>query len=135
MFSPLKFFNPPYLFELRPYTYPSTIKLMLIFFVLMVVIGLALKVWQKIKKLEKYQAKLLQKYFSFLVLMGFWGILLTWLRYERVYIFSSRLWLIVWLLVVGLWLYTIIKYQFKVVPQAQKQAENRKLFQKYLPKK
>ena len=135
MFSPSKFFNPPYLFELRPYTYPETIKLMLIFFVMMAIVGVALKIWQKTKKLEKYHEKLLQKYFSFLMIMSVWGFLITWLRYERVHILSARFWLVIWLAAAGWWLYTIIKYQLKVVPQAQKQAENRKMFQKYLPKK
>lgn len=135
MFSPSKFFNPPYLFELRPYTYPSTIKLMLIFFVLMAIAGIALKIWQKMEKMEKYRNKLLQKYFSFLTIMSVWGFLITWLRYERVHILSGRFWLAIWLTASGWWLYTIIKYQLKVVPQAQKQAENRKMFQKYLPKK
>lgn len=135
MYSPLKFFNPPYLFELRPYTYPNTLKLMLAFFVLMIVIGLGLKIWQKIKKLEKYQTKLLQKYFSFLVVLGALGVLLTWLRYERVHILAGRFWLALWLLIATIWLYKIVHYQIKVVPQAQKQAEQRKMFQKYLPKK
>lgn len=135
MFDPIKFFQPAYLFELRPFTSPSTIKMMMIFFALLVIIGIGVKIYQSTRQLEKFQTKLLEKLISFFIVLGVLGILLTWLRYERVQILSARFWLIAWLITLAIWLYPIIKYWTKVVPEAKKRHEEKKMFQKYLPKK
>ncbi len=135
MFSPIKFFNPAYLFELRPYTYPSTIKLMLIFFVVMLGIGIVLLLLKKFKKLEKYQEKAIKKYSSWLIWMSACGLLLTWFKYERVQILAARFWLVVWLMVTIGWLAKIYLYQNKYLAQAKRQSENRQMLKKYLPKK
>lgn len=135
MFSPFKFFQPAYLFELRPYTYPQTIKAMLIFFGLMIVVGVGLKIYKETKKLEKFQNKLLERYFSLLTTMGIIGVLIVWLRFERVNLLAGRFWLLVWALLLLIWLYPILKHQFVIAPVAQKKATEKKLFQKYLPKK
>ena len=124
-----------YLFELRPYTSDNRIKIMLAVFALIIIAGLIVKIYQATKKLEKFQAKLLKKYFSLLTTMGFWGLVMAVLRYERVPLLAARFWMIIWLAVLIVWLYPIIKYQWQVVPAAKKQAEEKKLFQKYLPKK
>lgn len=135
MFSPIKFFNPTYLFELRPYTYPSTIRLMLIFFVIMLIVGIALKLIQKFKPLQKYQEKAIKKYASWLLFMSSWGLLLTWFKYERIQVLAARFWLVIWLVITIGWLVKIYFYQNKTLAQAKKQAENRQLLKKYLPKK
>ncbi len=135
MFSPLKFFNPPYLFDLKPYTYPQTINIMIGFFSLLVVIAIIIKVYQSFKKLPKSEIKLFNSYFSFLMTLGFLGLVLTWFRYERISLLAGRFWLIVWLIIGGFWLYKILKYQFKTLPEIRLLAENKKLLQKYLPKK
>lgn len=135
MFSPLKFFAPAYLFELRPYTYPSTIKFLTIFFAVFVVVAVGLKIFAKFKKLEKFQVKLADKYFWLLLVSGLLGLMLTWLKYERVHILSARFWLAAWLIMVAIWLGKILYYQFKIVPQAKQQSEIKKAFQKYLPGK
>jgi hypothetical protein len=48
---------------------------------------------------------------------------------------SARFWSIAWIIGFGVWFYFILKYQLRVVPMARKQAEERKMFNKYLPKK
>ncbi len=135
MFSPINFFQPAYLFELRPYTYPQTIKAMLIFFGLLIVVGVGLKIYKETQKLEKFQTKLLERYFSLLTTMGIIGILIVWLRFERVTLLAGRFWLVLWVILFAVWIYPILKYQLKVAPAAQKRANEKKLFQKYLPKK
>lgn len=135
MFDPLKFFRPEYLFELRPFTAPGTIKAMMVFFALLVVIGIALKLYKETQRLEKYRGSLLEKLSSFFISLGVIGIGLSWLRYERVQILSARFWLIGWLILAGCWLYPIIKYWLKIVPQARKRSEEHKLYNKYLPGK
>ena len=135
MFDPIKFFQPAYLFDLRPFTTTGAIKTMLIFFAVLTLIGIGVKIYEKIGKLEKFQAKLLEKIVSFFITLGLLGLGLSWLRYERVHILSARFWLIVWLIALIVWLYPILKYWIKIVPEAKKHSEERKLFKKYLPKK
>lgn len=135
MFDVIKFFKPAYLFDLRPYTTPGTIKSMLIFFAIMIAIGLAAKIFQTAKKLEKFQSKMLEKIISFFIVLGAVGLGLAWLRYERVQILSGRFWLVVWLIIAALWLYPILKYWIKIAPEAKKRSEEKKLFTKYLPGK
>ena len=133
MFSPMKFFAPAYLFELRPYTYPSTIKFLAIFFAVFVAAAIGLKIFAKFKKLEKFQIKLINKYSLLLLVSGLLGLALTWLKYERAQILSARFWLAAWLIMFVIWLGRILYYQFKIVPQAKQQSETKKAFQKYLP--
>ncbi len=135
MFDLIKFLQPAYLFELRPFTTWNTIESIMVFFGLIVLAGIIIKIYKEIKKGEKFQAKLLEKIISLCIVMGVLGILLTWLRYERVQILSARFWLIVWLIVTLIWLYPIVKYYLKVVPEAKKRSEEKKLYSKYLPKK
>lgn len=108
---------------------------MITLFVIFCVAGIVIKVVQKIKKMESFEGKLLHKYFSCFLVMGLVGLLLTWLRYETAYILASRVWLLIWLIVLLIWLVMIVKYQYKVVPLAKKQLEEKKIFSKYLPKK
>ena len=134
-FSPVKFFNLSYLFDLQPAIYPSTINLMVGFFGLILIAGMVIKIYNKINKLEKIKAKLLEKYANLLLTLGFLGLALTWFRYERINLLSARFWLLLWLMLTIIWLYKILNYQFKTLPKIKKDSENKKLLQKYLPKK
>ena len=135
MFDVIKFFQPTYLFDLRPFTTDSTIKIMVIFFSIFILIAIGIKIYKKTRNLEKFQNNLLDKIYYFFITLGGIGLGLTWLRYERVQILSARFWLIIWLAILIIWLYPILKYQFKVVPEAKKNSEEKKLFKKYLPGK
>lgn len=122
-------------FELRPFTPTATLKWYAGIFGLFILIGLCIKVYQYVIKTDKFWDKLLQKYFSFFAIIGSIGGALVWLRYERVQLFAARYVLIAWIIAGAYWLYTIIMYQIKILPQAKKQAEEKKLLQKYLPKR
>jgi len=135
MYDIIKFLKPAYLFEYRPYTTDGTIKIMAIFFAMFLVAAVIIKIVQQVKKLEKYQDKMLEKLISFFTGLGVIGLLITWTRYERVLVFSSRYWLLVWLAAAIIWLYPIMKYWIKIMPEAKKRSEEKKAFQKYLPKK
>lgn len=131
----LRFFNLNYYFSLNPLIDSVTLKIMLAVFVAMVVCGLGIKIYEKIKDLPHIEEKLLDKYFAMLVVMGFLGILIAWFRYESAYLFSARFWLLLWGIGLIFWFVKILIYQFKVVPKAKKQAEQKKIFTKYLPKR
>jgi len=130
-----KFFDLSRLFHLRPSIGINTVYFLLVFFAVFVVAGLVVLAVKKIKAREKYQAKILSRYVSLFLTLGLSGWLWTLLRYEKVFVFAARFWFLVWVIGGVIWLYFILKYQVKVVPLARKQAEERKMFNKYLPKK
>lgn len=57
---------------------------------------------------------------------------LWFFAYEGIYIFSSRLWLIVWFIIMGIWLYFIYK-DWKRVPELIRQKEKEMEYKKYIP--
>ncbi|MFA5020837.1 MAG: hypothetical protein WC517_02130 [Patescibacteria group bacterium] len=135
MIDLIKFFQPAYLFDVRPYTTGGTIRTMVIFFAIFLIIGLGLKIFEKFRKLEKFQTKILSKSAALFITLGAIGLGLTWIRYERVQLLSSRYWLLVWLMILIVWLYPIVSYWLKTAPEAKKRNEEKKLFRKYLPNK
>jgi len=135
MFNISKFFQPAYLFDLRPGIDPLTLQLILIIFIAMLIVAIVCKIVMLRKQWQGYQLKLGQKYFFFLISLGIAGLMIAFFRYERTPLLSARFWLPIWLIWAIVWLALILKYQLKVVPEAKKRLENKQLFQKYLPKK
>ncbi len=135
MLEILKSINYISFFELRPFTPTATLKWYAAIFGLFIIIGIGIKLYQYAVKTDKFWDKLLQKYFSFFSIIGSVGAILVVLRYERVQLFAARFILIAWIISAAYWLYTIIRYQIKTLPQAKKQAEEKRLLQKYLPKR
>ncbi|MEK7653156.1 MAG: hypothetical protein AAB358_01595 [Patescibacteria group bacterium] len=130
-----KFFEPARFFEARPAIAMSTVYFLIAAFGLVIVVGFIIKIFQKAKKREHFFDKLLKMYFSCLVAMGLIGLVLVWFRYERAIVLSGRPMLLLWLVGLFTWLAYILKYQFKVVPKALQEAEKKKIFNQYLPKK
>ena len=135
MFDLIKFFQPDYLFDFRPTVSQSSLEIMLSFFTAFLLAGIILKIIGWKKNWRGYQLKLTQKYFSFFIALGLLGLLLIFFRYEQSMILAARFWLVVWSLLAVGWLILILNYQLKALPEAKKQSAERKLFQKYLPKK
>ena len=92
----VNFFRPARLFHLQPAIATTTIYFLLVVFGSLLIASVVIKIWQKKNKGDAFFQKLLAKYFTMLTTLGVIGIVLTWFRYERVYMFSSRLLLFVW---------------------------------------
>jgi len=130
-----KFLNLNYYLNLQPEISSSSILVFLTVFSVMVLAGLAVNFLLKPKKNGDFRQKLGYKYYNFLLVMGMGGLVIAALRYEMIYFLSARIWLVLWLLAAIGWLLIIFKYQFQVAPRAAQQLEQRRQFQKYLPKK
>ncbi|MFA6227749.1 MAG: hypothetical protein WC668_01035 [Patescibacteria group bacterium] len=135
MFNIVKFFTPGYFLELRPYTYPSTIKIMIGAGIILLLIAVALKVYASRKKMPGYRLRLFDQIAAWFATFGGLELFWTWLRYERVSYLSARFWSVILLLAALWWAYRIFLYWRKAVPQAQKQAETHQQYLKYLPQK
>ncbi len=130
-----KLTNLYYLIDYRPTISPTTLKAFIVFFSLFVIIAIGIKIAKKYKKYPPYEAKLLDKYFNLALTFGLLGLLWSWFRYETVPFLSSRLIFPILIIMALAWLYPIIRYQLKTIPEVKKKIEAKKIFQKYLPKK
>ena len=135
MLATIKSINYLSFFELRPFTATATLKWYAAAFGMLIIAGIAIGLFQYLTKTDKLRERLLLKYFRFFAVVGSVGAILVWLRYERVQVLAGRFMLAAWVIAAAYWLYAIINYQIKVMPQARKQAEERRLLQKYLPRK
>ncbi len=121
--------------DLRPAISLTSVYFLLEVFGALVVLAILIRIIQKVSQKDSFYKSLLQKYFVMFLTMGLAGLFLVWFRYERAYFLSARFWLLVWLIGLVVWLVFVLKYQFKVVPQAREKLQKTKEFNKYLPKK
>ncbi|MEI6627138.1 MAG: hypothetical protein WCL61_00945 [bacterium] len=131
----LKFFTPAYLFELQPSISHNAIIGLSIFFGLFVLAAVVLNIYRKVKKLDNLLGQLFSKYEKMTWLIGLIGLVYIFIRYERAYFLSGRFWIIIILAILGVKLYNILKFQRKTIPSFRKAMEEKKNFDKYLPKR
>jgi len=86
------------------------------------------------KKKDKLLSRLYEKLYVFFSVCSATGFLFLFFFYERAYFLSARFWFLLWLLMFVIWLFFIIKFAVKDIPYYRKQAQERKNFEKYLPK-
>lgn len=123
------FFHASYWFAVPTSISDTALVILLVFFCLLVVIGVALKSVTSKDKLEHFSAKVMGRWGSWSTVMGFLGLLHVFLRYERTIILSYRFWLGLWLLCALFWAYRIFIYQTKKIPELR--ARHRVNAQKY----
>lgn len=105
-----------------------------IFFGLLIFAGITSgRIYKKKKEdfILRFSAKYLKNWFYS---AGAAGLLLMMFSYERVALFSSRFWFILWFVGFGVWLFFIIR-KLKVLPKKEEELNKKKEFVKYLPKK
>lgn len=129
------FFSPSRFFSLRPAIDIRTVYFLLIFFGLLIAIGIVLGVLKSSKKISRLQSSVFGRYANMFLTLGIVGEVLVWFRYERVSILSARFWLFIWFVGLIVWLVFILKFQLKKVPEIMEKSKQRREFEKYLPKK
>jgi len=127
-------FNTDYWFSAPGVITTQALWILLVFFVGMIVIGIVFKQVAQKGKVEKFLGKVLQKWGSLLMLMGFFGLLYVWLRYERTPLFSFRFMLGIWVLGFIFWAYKILKYQKKKVPELRERHQRDAERYAYVPR-
>lgn len=108
---------------------------LLVLFSLMAVAGLVIKVYAIKSNLEKYKKRAVHKIGSLFLTMGVVGLLLYFFTYERLPVLSMRIWLIVWLGMIGLWIWSIYKFIKLEIPRVEALRQEREKLEKWLPKK
>ncbi len=131
-----KLLRPSYLFSLRPAPLADlTLYSLLVFFGILLAIGIALKIYIKFNKITGLTQKLLNKYAACCLILSLVGLVLIWLRQERVALLSLRLYLVLWGVALVVWLSLILKFQFKHIPAIKKNLASQQQYKQYLPKK
>jgi Ca2+/Na+ antiporter len=100
----------------------------------MVVIGIVALLARLRTGLEKTVRRALMRAASMFITMGLFGLFLWGVLYERVPYLSMRAWYLLWLFLLGFWIYRIYHFVFVEVPARQKVSEEREAINKWLPK-
>jgi len=123
-----------YWFNLSPGPFlPLALKILYIFFGLILIIGIASKFVSKKHKNYPPLRNIYQKFYYYLTSMAVFGLILVFLRQQNVYFLSAPFWFIIWLVSALLWLFFIIRYITVKVPKVKEEIELKKEMDKYLP--
>lgn len=110
-------------------------RVFIIIFVLMFFVGMVLRVVRARKKKEDvYVREMFRRIASLLTIMGILGIILAFLSFENIRFLGGRFWYPIWLVVVVIWIFFIVKYIRKQVPIMQTKEREREEKYKYMPK-
>lgn len=90
------------------------------------------KSWGTMVKPQKESVRMIR---TWLITAGVLGLVWLFFAYEGIRILSSKFWLIVAVLLFGVWAYNISRFTFVEVPKRLAQIEKSRQFSKYLPKK
>ncbi len=108
---------------------------MLIIFSAMVILGIVAKVYGVKAGLDKLVRRAVERAGTLLLCMGLVGLLMYFISYERVPVLSMRALYIVWLVGLGLWIWSIYKYVKVEIPSKRSMAAEREKLSKWLPTK
>lgn len=136
LFENLKnLFTLEYWFTLNPEPFlPVVLKILYVFFGLMIVCGIAAKIMSKKHAGYPPTRNLYEKFYYFLSSMGFVGLVLVFFRAVRAYFIGAPFWMLIWLIVLLVWLYFILRYAFVKMPKLKEEIEMKRELEKYLPK-
>jgi len=114
----MNIFTFSYWFSLRPDFFVNWIaQIVLIFFILLFVVSLFLKIYVTKYKVDKLLKKFWRKLSDLLLVMSLLGFLLYFFSYERIYIFSMRVWYLLWLGLFVWWAWNVYKYITIEIPK------------------
>jgi len=119
-----------YWFNLRPETLvPYAQKIFIGLIALFIILALLVIIAKKRSGIYRGFFKRLYSFFWSNVLIG---LILFFFNYEVVPFFSARFWLGLWLLLMIVWLFFILK-KLRTIPEQKKQLEQEKKLKQYLP--
>lgn len=126
--DPKKLLQKDYIFQITPDT-DGLYKYLAIIFGLMLVTAVIL-IFRKPKEIYR---KLNSKLITLLLIIGFFGLVLIFFRFEAIPYLSSRLMLLILFLIFLIWGILIIYYRFMILPREIKKKKEKENFEKYLP--
>lgn len=134
LFHTLQFFLPKNLFNVRPNPISIfTIKIMVSFFVLMILSAIIFRWYYKKNISNNFIRKVYLKFYYTFLTVALLGLLYSFFGFEAVPFFSMRLWLLILTIIFLIWMFFNLKYTFIIVPKIKKELQQKREFRKYLP--
>jgi amino acid transporter len=122
-------------FTLYPPALTSLVsKILLVVFVAVFLVGIIAKIYSIKTKLEKWNRRVIDKMAGLLLTMGAFGLLLFVFAYEQIPILSMRAGYILWLIILGIWIYFLYKFIAVEIPKQRQLKQEREHEDKWLPK-
>lgn len=112
----------------------KTVLVVAICFFLLLAGVVIFRVLIKIKKQNPPLVKIFKKFQKMLSTMALIGFMLLFLGYEQIYLLGAHFWFLVWLLGFLVWLGFIIYHMVAKLPKEKSELEQKKKFEKYLPR-
>jgi amino acid transporter len=109
-------------------------RILLVVFVAIFLVGIIAKIYSIKTKLEKWNRRAIDKAASLLLSMGAFGLLLFIFAYEQIPILSMRAGYLLWLIILGIWIYFLYKFIFIEIPKQRALKKERDHEDKWLPK-
>ena len=110
-----------------------SLKIVYIFFSLLLLSGLVAWFFAGKNKGDKLMFKFWQKIQTAGLTIGGVGLILITLRQQGIYFLAMPFWLVVLLIILLVWIYFIIKYISRDVPQRREEIKQQQEKEKYLP--
>ncbi len=122
-------------FTLRPSSLGEKTVLIVAVCLLVLLAGaIFFRVLAKAKKQNPPFVKICKKLYKMLSTMVLVGFVLLFLSYEQIYLLGSHFWFLLWFLGFLTWLGFIIYHFFAKMPKEKEELEQKKRFEKYLPR-
>jgi cytochrome c oxidase subunit IV len=129
----LHFFNPVYLFNLRPAIIQQTNLIVLIAFFGLLIVLAGFSRLLVIKTKDGLKIKAYRRFSHLFLTIGILGLIYLFFAWQGVAILSARFWPLVLAIVALVWLVFIAKYLLMEIPKLRREIENKRKFEKYLP--
>jgi len=104
------------------------------FFLAFLVAAVVLRIIRNYKQ-DGLVKEVLRRYSNIGIGMGLFGLVWFFFRQQAAPLLAWRFWLIVWVVGLVYWLYRVIRYHVKRLPEIRLEKEQRVKFAKYLPQR
>ena len=128
------FLQPSFWFSLQPAEVGGWIGTSIfVIFLLMGIAGVVARIVAAQKLDDRYMRMMGNRFGTLLITMGMLGVVLYFFSFERIRLFGSRFWYLLWLIGLIVWIVLLVRYMKKNIPAMKEQAEARFEKRKYFP--
>ena len=106
-------------------------KFFFIFFVLVLIGGLVVRIINKQRKHDTYITQVFYRFTSLLITMSILGLVWFFLTFEQIPLLGSRFWFLIWILGAAVWAFFILRFLKKDVPRLRAQDQVREERERY----
>lgn len=128
-------FSLPFWFTLNPGPLnPRHLSYLLWLLIGILVLAIVFRALMVYRRKDLLLVNVWRKFFWLFFTMGLVGFILLFFFYEGVMILGARFWFLFWFIGLVVWLVYILVYSIRKLPKLKKEIEEKKNFDKYLPK-